>query len=87
MRVRNGFVDYCRLVAAAGIVWYHSGAPGQLIGYAGLPFFLVLLALPTRSSPSDRARRLLVLFAVWSLIYALLWMATARYYGLDTFVW
>lgn len=84
---RNGFIDYCRLVAAAGIVWFHSEAPGDHIAYAALPFFLIMLGLPTRSSQSDRARRLLLLFVVWSAIYALLWMSVALVRGLDLFIW
>jgi surface polysaccharide O-acyltransferase-like enzyme len=70
--LRNGFVDYCRLIAAFGIVWFHTEAPGYRIAYAGLPFFLVLLALPSRMSVPDRARRLLLPFLIWSVVYGLL---------------
>lgn len=46
---RNGTLDHARLWAAFGIVLFHSGAAGAAIGYAALPFFimlLVVLALP-----------------------------------------
>ncbi|TAH13565.1 MAG: hypothetical protein EAZ11_01625 [Curvibacter sp.] len=45
-------------------------APGKNIAYLALPFFLVLLALPSRSGVGARAQRLLVPFVVWSFIYA-----------------
>ncbi len=68
--MKNGLVDYGRLVASLGIVWFHTMAPGKNIAYLALPFFLVLLALPSRSGIGARAQRLLVPFVVWSFIYA-----------------
>lgn len=59
---RNGLVDYGRLVAAMGIVWFHSQAPGARLAYAALPFFLVLLAMPSRAGLRVRAQRLLLPF-------------------------
>jgi hypothetical protein len=85
--VRNGLLDYCRLIAAFGIVWFHTEAPGFRIAYAALPFFLVLLAMPSRAGLGERARQLLVPFAVWSVIYALLLMLTAVKNDLDIFGW
>ena len=41
--MRNAMLDYARFLAAAGILFFHSGAPGAWIGYAALPFFLMLL--------------------------------------------
>lgn len=41
----NATFDYARLVAVAGIVWFHAKAPGALIGYSGLAFFLMLIVL------------------------------------------
>ena len=75
---RNATLDHARLLAAIGIVWFHSGAPGSGIGYAALPFFIMLtvfLALQaaqkTEVAPYVRTRvkRLLLPFLVWSLIY------------------
>ena len=75
---RNGTLDIARLIAAFGIVLFHSGAPGRSIGYAALPFFLillVLLGLPAASHQrferfaASRAQRLLVPWIVWSAIY------------------
>ncbi|MCV2447107.1 acyltransferase family protein [Paracoccus sp. DMF] len=65
-------MDYGRLVAAMGIVWFHSQAPGARLAYAALPFFLVLLATPSRAGLRVRAQRLLLPFLRWSAIYAAL---------------
>lgn len=78
--MHNATVDFARLIAAFGIVLFHSHAPGAAIGYAGLPFFLILLApfglsqrTPDPSSLSRHARaraeRLLLPWVGWSLIY------------------
>lgn len=85
--MRNGLVDYSRLIAALGIVWFHTGMPGYRAAYAALPFFLVLLALSVRSAPAERARRLLVPFAVWSFIYGLQHLSDALQRGADPFGW
>ena len=39
----NATFDYGRLVAVCGIIWFHAKAPGAVIGYAGLAFFVMLL--------------------------------------------
>ncbi len=67
---RNATIDYLRLAAAVGIVWFHSQAPGHWIAYLALPFFLVLLGMPSTASLQKRARRLLWPFLIWSGIYA-----------------
>lgn len=85
--MRNGFVDYCRLIAAFGIVWFHTGAPGYLLAYAGLPFFLVLLALPSRMSMAERARRLLLPLLIWSAVYGLFRVWNAAEQGQALFGW
>lgn len=87
MNLRNGFVDYCRLVAAFGIVWFHTEAPGYRVAYTGLPFFLVLLALPSRMSLADRARRLLLPLLIWSVVYALFRAWNAAEQGQALFGW
>lgn len=40
----NATFDYARLLAVVGIIWFHAKAPGGLIGYSGLAFFLMLLS-------------------------------------------
>ncbi|MGY9047164.1 hypothetical protein P775_17275 [Puniceibacterium antarcticum] len=82
--VRNATLDYARLLAACGIVVFHTGAPGAALGYAALPFFLILivvLAAPAagreglRSYARGRARRLLLPWLIWSGIYGALKLA------------
>lgn len=69
---RNGLIDYGLFLAALGIVWFHTQAPGYRVAYIALPFFLVLLSMPSSTSLGTRARRLLVPFLTWSLVFALL---------------
>jgi len=56
---RNASLDYLRLLAAVGIVWFHSMATGNRVAYLALPFFLVLLGRPSGAAVADLARRLL----------------------------
>ena len=70
-------IDYGRFLAALGIVWFHSQAPGGRIAYIALPFFLVLLSMPSNSSVAIRARRLLKPFLIWSLVFATVHIAFA----------
>ena len=81
---RNASLDYARLIAAFGIVLFHSGAPGGAFGYVGLPFFLMLLlvlAWPAAQRTEfdvyvrGRAQRLLIPFVIWSLVYGALKLA------------
>jgi peptidoglycan/LPS O-acetylase OafA/YrhL len=77
----NGLIDLARLLAAVGIVFFHLGPPGtvgSVIGYAALPFFLMLmlvLAVPAAERTDrgrfarDRMRRLLIPWVIWSAIY------------------
>lgn len=70
-------IELLRIVSAFGIVWFHSGAPGQDIAYAGIVFFAAVsgyfAVLSRRSHPiSARARRLLYPYAAWWIVYALL---------------
>ncbi|GIT93301.1 hypothetical protein JANAI61_37590 [Jannaschia sp. AI_61] len=76
--MRNGTLDYARLLAAFGIVFFHAGSPGGSLGYAALPFFLILIivmAAPAarQIAPPDFARhrawRLLSPWLIWSGIY------------------
>lgn len=74
---RNGLIDYGRFLAALGIVWFHSQAPGSRVAYIALPFFLVLLSIPSSISLGARAKLLLVPFLIWSVIFAMLSTALA----------
>lgn len=87
VNLRNGLVDYCRLIAIVGIVWYHAKAPGFLFAYSGLPFFLALLALASQNGLSKRATRLLSTFLIWSGIYALVFVVIAAKTGDDLLSW
>lgn len=60
IRDHNASYDYARLAAVVGIIWFHAHAPGALIGYSGLAFFLLLLvhlAQPQAAQARDRAHR------------------------------
>ena len=87
---RNAVYDYARLMAAFGIVVFHAGAPGATIGYAALPFFLMLLmvmAVPaiTRSPfqryAATRRARLLRPWLIWSGLFAALKLAEVALTG------
>ncbi len=84
---RNGLIDYARFAAALGIVWFDSQAPGNRIAYVALPFFLVLLSMPTATRTSQRARRLLQPFVVWSLVFAVVQIALALKVSAPPFSW
>ncbi len=84
---RNGLIDYGGFVASLGIVWFHSQAPGGRIAHIALPFFLVLLCMPSNSGVALRARRLLVPFVTWSLVFGMLSTALALKHGDPPFGW
>jgi len=76
---RLGSVEWVRVTAAFGLVWFHtSAAVWREIGYAGLPIFLMLsIGLtagkmheePCRAFLARRARRLLIPWFFWSAVY------------------
>ncbi|UCD53437.1 MAG: acyltransferase [Phycisphaerales bacterium] len=75
-------IDGLRILAAVGIVWFHTdGAPYRYIGYTGLPIFLLIFfSLITHRSGTDPARyffkrrwnRLVMPWLFWSLLYGAL---------------
>lgn len=76
--------DYARLIAAFGIVIFHAGSSGAFIGYAALPFFLLLfVSLGWKSAANldfpkyinGRKERLLKPWLVWSAVYGVLKLA------------
>ncbi len=84
-------VDRLRVLAAIGIVWFHTdGAPYRHIGYAGLPIFLLIFfSLITNRTAADptlgflrrRWDRLLIPWLFWSLLYGLLRITQAICFG------
>lgn len=71
-------IDLLRILAAVGIVWFHTdGAPHREIGYAGLPMFLLIFfSLITRDFGTTtthflrrRWNRLLKPWLFWSAVY------------------
>ena len=73
---RNRWVEALRVIAAFGIVWYHSRyAPGRFIGYGGLIAFVVIATYyeTRRVRPVAlrvTAARLLLPWAFWSIAFA-----------------
>lgn len=56
----NATFDYARLIAVIGIIWFHAKAPGGVVGYSGLAFFLLLVvvfAMPQIGAMRARAHR------------------------------
>jgi peptidoglycan/LPS O-acetylase OafA/YrhL len=75
---RNATIDYARLLAAFGIVLFHADGPGAEIGYAALPFFLMLMVITVVPGARQadfaayaraRATRLLRPWLLWTAIY------------------
>ncbi len=71
-------IDVLRIAACFGIVWFHTQAPGAVIGYAGLPALIALsvaLSSPPNSGTSlsaiisKRSKRLLLPWGFWCAIY------------------
>jgi len=85
---RIASIDRLRILAAIGIVWFHTeGAPGRQIAYAGLPIFLLIwFSLVASRDPLPRARdflrrawdRLIAPWLFWSAVYAACKLATGR---------
>lgn len=71
-------VELVRVIAAFGIVWFHSGySLGRDFAYGGLIVFIIFSAyFATRSarlhSIGERAARLIVPCILWSALYAVL---------------
>jgi surface polysaccharide O-acyltransferase-like enzyme len=80
-------IDRLRILAAFGVVWFHTeGAPYRLIGYAGLPIFLLaFFSLIVRNARAGdtacflkrRCNRLILPWLFWSVVYGLCKFAKA----------
>lgn len=85
--MRIASIDRLRILAAIGIVWFHTeGAPGRRIGYAGLPIFLlVFFSLITIRSETQttttflrrRWDRLVKPWLFWSVVYGICKLSNA----------
>ncbi|MCF7972708.1 MAG: acyltransferase [Phycisphaerae bacterium] len=79
MSDRNYNVDRLRIIAAFGIVWFHTqGLMGRDIAYAGLAVFIMLaftyVTLHSTTSPctailTNRFKRLIIPWIFWCLVY------------------
>ncbi len=84
-------LDLLRIMAAVGIVWFHTaGAPYRSIGYAGLPvFLLIFFALIARQGCAQSTRhflrrrwdRLLLPWLFWSAVYGVSQLVKAAYHA------
>jgi hypothetical protein len=77
--VREPSVELLRIAAAFGVVWYHAQVPGHDLAYSGLIVF-VLLTFAFACGPNlrrpvavpDLARRLLLPWGTWWLVFGLI---------------
>jgi len=90
---RIASIERLRILAILGIVWFHTeNATGRSVGYAGLPaFVMIFCALSARKSrPEDigpfakkKAKRLLMPWLFWGVVYAGCKLLKQSLYGLD----
>lgn len=66
---RNQNVELVRILAAFGIVVFHSGATGSALGYSGLVAFTMLATFFAGNDLAKLAKRVLVPWAFWSVFY------------------
>lgn len=66
---RNQNVEIVRILAAFGIVWFHSGAPWAAVGYSGLITFTALATYFASAGSAKLARRILVPWLFWTVFY------------------
>jgi fucose 4-O-acetylase-like acetyltransferase len=75
-------IEFLRILGALGIVWYHARGPGYEAAYAGLVLFLIMSVylagpVPAGGLPvARRARRLLLPWLLWQLVYGAVNLAT-----------
>ena len=83
---RQQNIELLRILAAFGIVLFHAGGPYMQFGYAGLVIFTLLApffeaaAWQRRRDPRVLARRLLLPWAAFTLLYGLANLATKGWF-------
>jgi fucose 4-O-acetylase-like acetyltransferase len=92
-------LDWVRVFAAIGVVWFHTqSAPVRAVAYSGLPAFLLLsMSLLSRQSPAPfqeylekRSNRLLNPWFFWSCVYLIVGIVQLARHGkplADAFNW
>jgi hypothetical protein len=59
------------------LVWFDTQAPGNRIAYLSVPYVLIILTQPVTASIGAKARRLLLPFLIWSVVFATVQTALA----------
>lgn len=81
---RDGGIELARWLGAIGILWFHAHVPGEQIGYAALPMFVLLLIHYGIDRPwRARAVRLMRPWLIWSAIYLVAKLADVLLRGTD----
>lgn len=71
--MRNGVIELARFAGSLAILWFHLGLPGREIALGALPMFVTFLVYFGAGQPIElRARRLLVPWVFWSVVYGAL---------------
>jgi fucose 4-O-acetylase-like acetyltransferase len=78
-------LEAVRTLSAFGVVWFHSGVIGHDLAYSGLIIFIVLSIFLYRRpcdgvfhSIAKKARRLILPWLIWCILYSLLLLARGR---------
>lgn len=82
---RRQDIEWLRVLACLGIVWYHARGPGEEVALAGLIVFVMLSVVlahpregPLKERLHARAERLLLPWIFWWGVYAVLEVVTGR---------
>lgn len=67
--LRNQNVEIVRIIAAFGIVVFHSASPGGAVGYSGLVAFAMLSSYFAGAASVKLARRIMLPWLFWSVFY------------------
>lgn len=91
---RRQDIEWLRVAACLGIVWYHAHAPGDELALAGLIVFVVMSVVlartgrvPLGASLRERAQRLLLPWAFWWAVYGAAGLATGHAPTADALGW